>query len=197
MSKTSAYGIIFLVILFTLPVFFITIPILFVMNNKLVSLKNNVDYSYSGIDVMLKKRYDLIPNLVSSVKTVMEHESNILIKITELRSQLVKSEGQSDERFELENKMSSLLGEIRVSMENYPELKSNDNIIHLQKTLNEVEEQISASRRAYNFSVVKYNESIESIPLNIMAGAKELKPVTYFKIPEQEKTAPSVAKLFA
>lgn len=197
MSKTSAYGIIFLVILFTLPVFFITIPILFVMNNKLVSLKNNVDYSYSGIDVMLKKRYDLIPNLVSSVKAYMEHESNILIKITELRSQLVKSEGQSDERFELENKMSSLLGEIRVSMENYPELKSNDNITHLQKTLNEVEEQISASRRAYNFSVVKYNESIESIPLNIMAGAKELKPVTYFKIPEQEKAAPSVAKLFA
>lgn len=197
MSKTSAYGIIFIVILCTLPVFFITIPILFVMNNKLVSLKNNVDYSYSGIDVMLKKRYDLIPNLVSSVKAYMEHESNILIKITELRSQLVKSEGQSDERFELENKMSSLLGEIRVSMENYPELKSNDNITHLQKTLNEVEEQISASRRAYNFSVVKYNESIESIPLNIMAGAKELKPVTYFKIPEQEKAAPSVAKLFA
>jgi len=166
------------------------------MNNKLVSLKNKVEYSFSGIDVMLKKRYDLIPNLVSSVKTYMEHESGLLTRITELRSQLIESNGHSNKRFELENKMSSLLGKVQISMENYPDLKSNENIIHLQKTLHEVEEQISAARRAYNMSVVKHNESIESIPLNIMAGAKSLKPTTYFNIPSGEKANPNIGNLF-
>lgn len=197
MSKSIAFLIIIGVVIITLPIFFITIPVLIVMNNKLVSLKNKLEFSFSGIDVMLKKRYDLIPNLVSSVKTYMEHESNLLLRITDLRSKLLESDRHSNERFELENKMSSLLGKVQVTMENYPDLKSNENILHLQKTLNEIEEQISASRRAYNLSVVKYNESIESIPLNIVASAKSLKAATYFKIPEEEKAAPKVSQLFA
>jgi len=196
MSKTTSYLIIAIVIVLTLPVFFITIPLLIIMNNKLVSLKNKVEYSYSGIDVMLKKRFDLIPNLVSSVKTYMEHEAGLLTRITELRSQLIETNGDSSQRFNLENELSSLLSKVQINMENYPDLKSNENIMHLQKTLHEIEEQISAARRAYNLSVVKHNESIESIPLNIMAGVKSLKPATYFNTPKEEKANPNIGNLF-
>ena len=197
MSKSTAYLIIFVVIIITLPIFFITMPVLIVMNNKLVALKNKVEFSFSGIDVMLKKRYDLIPNLVSSVKTFMKHEEGLLTKVTELRSQLMNTDSHSEERFDLENNLSSLLGQVQVSMENYPDLKSNQNVLHLQKVLHETEEQISASRRAYNQSVVKFNESIESIPLNIMAAVKALKPFAYFTIPEGEKSNPNISSLFA
>ncbi len=197
MSKSTAYLIIIGGVILTLPVFFITIPVLIIMNNKLVSLKNKVEFSFSGIDVMLKKRYDLIPNLVSSVKTYMKHEEALLTKVTALRAKLLNTESQSEQRFTLENELSGALGQIQVTMENYPELKANENILHLQKVLHETEEQISASRRAYNHSVVKYNESIESIPLNIIAGAKGLKISTYFSIPESEKSTPNISKLFA
>lgn len=197
MSKSMAYIILIGGVIITLPIFFITIPVIIIMNNKLVSLKNKTEFSFSGIDVMLKKRYDLIPNLVSSVKTYMKHEESLLTKVTELRSKLLNTAGQSDKRFELENELTGALGQIQVTMENYPELKANQNILHLQKVLHETEEQISAARRAYNFSVVKFNESIESIPLNIMAGAKSMKPFTYFSIPETEKSVPNLDKLFA
>ncbi len=197
MSKSTAYLIIIGGILITFPIFFITIPVLIVMNNKLVSLKNAVNYSYSGIDVMLKKRYDLIPNIVSSVKSYMKHEDELLVKLTNLRTQLLSTDEHSEKRFELENTLSTLLGKVQISMENYPDLKANENVLHLQKVLHETEEQISAARRAYNSSVVKYNESIESIPLNVVAGAKSLQPFTYFEVQAEEKVNPSVSQLFA
>lgn len=197
MSKSTAYLIIIGGVLITFPIFFITIPVLIVMNNKLVSLKNAVKYSYSGIDVMLKKRYDLIPNIVSSVKSYMKHEEDLLVKLTNLRTQLLSTDEHSGKRFELENTLSNLLGKVQISMENYPDLKANENVLYLQKVLHETEEQISAARRAYNLSVVKYNETLESIPLNVVAGAKSLKPFTYYEVQVEEKVNPNVSRLFA
>lgn len=197
MSKSTAYLIIIGGVIILFPIFFITIPALILMNNKLVSLKNAVDYSYSGIDVMLKKRYDIIPNIVSSVKSYMKHEEELLLKVTSLRTQLQNTDEHSEKRFELENTLSGLLGKVQLSIENYPDLKANENVLHLQKVLHETEEQISAARRAYNLSVVNYNESIESIPLNVVAGAKSLRPFTYYEVPVEEKSNPNVGRLFA
>jgi len=197
MSKSSGYLIIIVFVLITSPIFLITIPLLIIMNNGLVSKKNKIEFAFSSIDVMLKKRFDLIPNIVSSVKTYMNHEKELLTKITALRSGFQNVDSNSTERFEMENELSGLLSSLNVNIENYPDIKSNENIIHLQKTLNETEEQISAARRVYNAAVLNYNNSVESIPTNILAGAKAYKTASFFKVPEAEKTTPNVGQLFS
>lgn len=197
MSKSSAYLIIIVFVLITSPIFLITIPLLIIMNNGLVSKKNKIEFAFSSIDVMLKKRFDLIPNIVSSVKTYMNHEKELLTKITALRSGFQNVDSNSKERFEMENELSGLLSSLNVNIENYPDIKSNENIIHLQKTLNETEEQISAARRVYNAAVLNYNNSVESIPTNILAGAKAYKTASFFKVPEAKKATPNVGQLFS
>lgn len=195
MTKSTATIIMVVLVIVTLPVFFITIPILIFSYNALVRKKNQVEFSFSGVDVMLKKRYDLIPNVVQSVQKIMTHESTLFEKITALRSKI--SDGlDTKERFGLENEMSQLLGQLSVTMENYPDIKSNENMMHLQRTLTEMEEQLSASRRAYNASVISFNNSVESIPSNIMAGFLEYKPKIYFEATEIERSTPQVGQLF-
>ncbi|WP_456479323.1 LemA family protein, partial [Nautilia sp.] len=115
------------------------------MYNSLISKKNQVENIFGSIDTLLKKRRNLIPNLVESVKAYMKHEKELLEKITELRSRAEKSVDEN-EKMNYENQISSLLGKILVSVENYPELKANENVMHLQMTLAEIEEQISAAR---------------------------------------------------
>jgi LemA protein len=99
---------------------------------------------------MLKKRYDLLPNLVATVRGYMQHERALLEEVTKVRSSAGAGNLSSDQKVELDNKVTLALGQIMVAAENYPNLKSNENFIHLQRTLNELEEQISAARRAYN-----------------------------------------------
>ncbi len=195
MTKSTATIVLIIIVLVTLPLFFITIPVLIYSYNALIRKKNQVEFSYSGVDVMLKKRYDLIPNIVQSVQKIMTHESSLFERITALRSKI--SDGMDTEkRFGLENEMSQLLGQLNVTMENYPDIKSNENMLHLQRTLTETEEQISASRRAYNSSVNSFNNSIESIPSNIMAGCLEYTSKIYFEATEIERTMPQVGQLF-
>lgn len=195
MTKSTATIVLIIIVLVTLPLFFITIPVLIYSYNALIRKKNQVEFSYSGVDVMLKKRYDLIPNIVQSVQKIMTHESSLFERITALRSKI--SDGMDTEnRFGLENEMSQLLGQLNVTMENYPDIKSNENMMHLQRTLTETEEQISASRRAYNSSVNSFNNSIESVPSNIMAGFLEYTTKVYFEATEIERTTPQVGQLF-
>lgn len=156
------------------------------MYNNLISKRNNVEYAFGSIDVMLKKRHDLIPNLVSTVKGYMTHEQDLLTKITAMRSEVLKANTTSKERFQTEGQLSSMLGKIQIAVENYPNLKANTNFLQLQATLNEVEEQLSAARRAYNASVKGYNDSVEMIPTNIMANMMGLKTRAYFEIQEGE-----------
>jgi len=196
MKKTSAIFIIGFVVIITLPIFFITIPLLIVLYNKVVKKKNKVEFSYSGIDVMLKKRMDLIPNMVSSVQKIMTHEKTLLENITRLREQLTTGDPDPKTRLPLENEMSQLLGTFSLTMENYPDLKSNDNMLHLQRTLNETEEQIGASRRAYNAAVVTFNDAIMTIPTNVIAGLLSYQLKTYFEAPNAAKENPNVGKLF-
>lgn len=196
MSKFTAILILTFIILISFPIFFITIPILFFMYNSLIKKENQVDFAYSSIDVMLKKRSDLIPNVVASVNKLMNHEKDLFERITKLRSDIKDNEHNKDKRFSLENQMSQLLGELNMTVENYPEIKSNENILHLQRTLNETEEQISASRRMYNAAVINFNNSIKTIPTNIIATAMERKEKSYFEASETDKKNPSIKKLF-
>jgi len=168
--------------------------ILILMYNSLVAKKNQVENVYGSIDALLKKRRDLIPNLVESVKAYMKHEKDLLEKITSLRSQAMKAGG--DEKMEIENKISSLLGSLFVTMENYPELKANENVMHLQMSLSEIEEQISAARRAYNQAVTDYNNAIEMIPTNIMAKYMGYKRKKVFEISEDERKNVNVGEMF-
>ena len=120
--------------------------------NSLVGKRNQVSNIRSGVDTQLKRRFDLIPNLVATVKQYITHERDLLENISALRSGIQKAAGD-EQRFALNGELSNLISKLNVVVENYPELKANENIMHLQKTLNEIEEQISAARRAYNAAV--------------------------------------------
>jgi LemA protein len=166
------------------------------MYNTLVAKKNQVTNVFASIDALLKKRYDLIPNLVATVKTYMSHEQGTLTKITELRAKAVSGLTSDDEKVDLDNRISKMLGGIMVAVENYPQLKANENFMQLQRSLNEVEEQISAARRAYNAAVTDYNNAVEMFPTNLMAGPMGYKHKQVFEISEQERQNIDVDNLF-
>lgn len=174
---------------------FVIIPIF--LYNGLIGKKNRVKNAYSTIDVMHKKRHDLIPNLVETVKQYMEHERGTLTEITELRSQIVNSNNLSDhERINLENQLSHKMSGLRVNFENYPDLKASQNFLQLQGSLNEIESQLSAARRAYNASVLEYNNGLEMFPSNVMANMMKLQPAEFFEVPEEVKETPNIKSLF-
>ena len=167
-----------------------------IMYNGLINKKNQVENAFGGMDAQLKKRYDLIPNLISTVQTYMKHEADTLTQITELRAKAVSGEISDDEKVDLDNTITSKLGGIMVAVENYPDLKASDNFNQLQRSLNEVEEQISASRRAYNASVTSYNNGVEMFPTNILAGMMQMKHKNVFEIPQFQRENVNVGDLF-
>ncbi|MBP9854015.1 MAG: LemA family protein [Candidatus Omnitrophica bacterium] len=170
--------------------------IFFGMYNGLVGKKNQVENAFSGVDVMLKKRYDLIPNLVSAVKQYMQHEKNTLTEITELRSKAVSGSLSNDEKVEIDNRISKAIGGIMVAVENYPDLKASANFLNLQRSLNEIEEQISAARRSYNASVLDYNNAVEMVPTNFIAGLMNYQRKMMFEIIDAERKNVQVGDLF-
>ena len=183
-----------IVIVIILAFFFVIIPI--ILFNSLIGKKNQVTNVFGSIDALLKKRYDLIPNLVSTVQTYMKHERQTLTDITQLRAKAVSGNLSDDEKVSLDNKISKMMGGIMVAVENYPDLKANQNFLQLQASLNEVEEQISAARRAYNSAVTDYNNAIEMFPTNIMAGMMRYKRKNVFEITEAERKNINVGELF-
>jgi len=183
-------GLILLIILIVPVIFF------FIMYNALVGKKNQVTNVFASIDALLKKRYDLIPNLVASVKNYMQHEQGTLTKITELRAKAVSGLTSDDEKVDIDNRISKMLGGIMVAVENYPDLKANQNFLQLQASLNEIEEQISAARRAYNAAVTDYNNAIEMVPTNIVASLMNFKRKQVFEISESERRNVDVGGLF-
>ena len=169
---------------------------LILIYNSLVGKKNQVANVFGSIDAMLKKRYDLIPNLVSTCKQYMSHERETLTKITELRTQAISGGMDPDQRVALDNQLSKMLSGVMVAVENYPALKANENMIHLQRTLTEVEEQLSAARRAYNAAVTDYNNACEMIPTNIFASMMGYRLKELFEIPEAERRNVNIGELF-
>ncbi len=157
--------------------------------NSLISHKNKVDYAFGGMDALLQKRTDLVPNLVSTVKGYMKNEKATLESIVAIRSEILKR-GQGDlKRFQQENILALQLSNLGVSIENYPALKANQNFLDLQAALNEVEEQLAASRRAYNAAVFDYNNALEMFPYNLLASSLGYSRKNFFET--TEKTAPS------
>ncbi len=175
----------------------VVVVIVVLLYNSLVAKKNQVDNIFASVDTLLKKRYDLIPNLVSIAKEYMEYEKELLQKVTELRTKAMRSDIGEKEMVALDKEITKTLGSIMVAVENYPELKANENMLHLQKTLTEVEEQISAARRAFNQAVTDYNNALEMIPTNILASMMGYKPKELFSIDESERKNLSVQDLFA
>lgn len=170
--------------------------ILVLMYNSLIGKKNQVENIFAGVDTQLKKRYDLIPNLVASVQQYMQHERSILEKVTELRAQATKPNISDTEKIALDRQVSSALGSIMVAVENYPELKANENVMQLQNTLHEIEAQIAAARRAYNQAVTDYNNAIEMVPTNFMANWMGYTRKAVFEITETERGNVDVKALF-
>ncbi len=167
-----------------------------ILYNTLIGKKNRIEEAFSGIDVQLKKRYDLIPNLVETVKQFMNHEKELLENVTKLRNQAMQS-NNNDEKIGFENQITAALGQLRVAVEAYPDLKSNQNFMQLQRTWNEIEEQLAASRRFFNSAVVSYNNGVEMFPTNIIASMMGYKRKQVFEIPEAEKKSPIAKELFS
>lgn len=157
--------------------------------NSLVSLRNYVRKSFSGIDIQLKRRTDLIPNLVSTVKGYASHEKKIMKAVAKARSELVNAREHEDvkEMARKDNKLESTLKSLFAVSENYPELKANKNFLELQKELKKAEDQIAASRRIYNSNVTLINNKIETFPSNLVAKLFSFKKETWFTADSKDK----------
>lgn len=171
--------------------------IIVLLYNSLIARKNAVGNAFGAIDAMLKKRYDLLPNLVETVKQYMNYERDTLTRVTELRGKVIDPKLPSDQKIQLENQINTAMRGIMVQVENYPELKANQNFMQLQGSWNEIEEQISAARRAYNAAVNSYNNACEQFPTNIMAGMMNYQLKTYLETPEEERKNISAKDLFS
>ena len=157
--------------------------------NRLISLRNQVKNSFSGIDVQLKRRNDLIPNLVETVKGYAKHEKKLLENIAKERASIMKAIDSKNvkEIAKKEESMSTALRSLLAVSENYPDLKANENFLDLQDKLTKTEDQISASRRIYNSNVTHFNTAIEVFPNNIFANIFNFEKFDFFEIKESEK----------
>ncbi len=162
----------------------------FITYNELVRNREAINNAWSQIDVQLKRRADLIPNLVNSVKGYMKHERELLEKITELRSKLVS--GTPEERMEANNQISQALKSIFAVFENYPDLKANQNVLQLQEELTTTENKIAYARQAYNDSAYFYNTMVKQIPSMFVAKLFGFKEVPYFQVDEKDREVPKV-----
>ena len=161
--------------------------------NSLVKLRNQVKNAWSQIDVQLKRRHDLIPNLIETVKGYMTHERDTLENITKARSQAVAAESVGD-KAKAEGELTSALGKFNLVVENYPDLKANQNFLSLQEELTSTENKISFSRQNYNDQVLFYNNKIQMFPSNIVAGMFQFNEEEFFEIEdEKEKEVPKVS----
>ena len=180
------YFIIFIAIIVVIGFYLVSIY------NSLIGLRNRVKNAWSQIDVQLKRRHDLIPNLIETVKGYMTHERQIMENITKYRSQAMEA-NTVGEKAQAEGLLSGALGQLRVQVENYPDLKANQNFLALQEELTSTENKISFARQAYNDQVLFYNNKIQMFPSNIVAGMFSFKEEEFFEIEDQkEKEVPKV-----
>jgi LemA protein len=161
--------------------------------NTLVVRRNAVANAFASVDAQLKKRYDLIPNLVAVVRGYAKHEQAVFKEVAELRTRALAASASTEEQLRLNAQLGGLLGNVRLLAEGYPELKADRQFLQLQATLNEVEEQLSAARRAYNAAVKNLNDGVQMVPLNLLAGLFGFRPASFFEVSGLERTAvPSV-----
>ncbi|MDX9814630.1 MAG: LemA family protein [Sulfurimonadaceae bacterium] len=181
----------------TLIVLVLIVIVLVLMYNSLVSKKNQVQNIFGSLDAVLKKRYDLVPNLVASASKFMEHEKSLLEQVTKLRVEAIKPNLDDKTKIELDSKITKALGSVMVAVEAYPELKSDTTMLHLQQSLFDIEEQISGARRAYNQAVTDYNNALEMVPTNFMASAMGYVKKDIITIEASERKNPNIKELFS
>ena len=176
----------------TLVALIIGIPLIGVgLYNRLVGLRNQVKNAWRQIDVQLKRRHDLIPNLVEVVKDYMSYEQETLEKVVQARNQAVGARNP-EEAIAAEGILGAAMGKLFALMENYPDLKANDSVSRLMEELSTTENKISFSRQFYNDSVMSLNNGVEAFPSNIIAGMFGFRHATYFEVPEGESATPKV-----
>ena len=161
--------------------------------NALIRLRNRTREAWSDIDVQLKRRHDLIPNLVESVKGYMKHERELLEKVTKYRSQAIEAQEKGDTKAlaKTEAMLGNALGKLQIAVEAYPELKANENVSQLMDELSDTENKIQSSRRFYNGQVRDFNTKIESFPNNLIAGMLSFTKFDFFEV-ENEKERENV-----
>lgn len=179
--------LIILVLLLLLPVVYVV-----VQYNWLVSLRNYISESWSNVDTELKRRYDLIPNLVATVKGYAAHEREVLERVTELRECCVANNGSPAEQAKDETQLVDALKQMLVVVENYPQLKADQQFLKLQQELITTENRIQAARRFYNGNVRDYRNKCETFPSNLVAQMFGFQPQEFFSVPPSVKEVPDV-----
>jgi LemA protein len=165
--------------------------IVIMLYNRLVAIRNQTSNAWKQIDVQLKRRHDLIPNLVEVVKDYMSYEQETLRQVIEARNQAVKAPTPAA-AMQAENALSGVMGKLFAVMEAYPDLKANQNVSRLMEELTGTENKISFARQFYNDSVMSLNNMVQSFPSNMIAGMFSFQPGTYFEVPEAETAVPKV-----
>lgn len=156
------------------------------INNRLVSLKNNRESAFADIDVQLKQRYDLIPQLIGAVKGYMNHESEVLTRVTEARSRCLQA-GTISDKIAADNNLGAALSGLNIQIEAYPDLKANANFMNLQSEISDLENKLAAVRRYFNSSTKEYNNGIEQFPSNLIANMKGYKTEPMFDLGVEQR----------
>ena len=182
-------GLITIIVISAIVLFF-----LYGMYVRIIQLKNKTKEVMSGVDVQLKKRYDLIPNILTIAQKYMEHERGLFDEITRLRSAAASIRSDVDtisQKIDLDNRIASKMSQLMVNVENYPQLKADGTMIKAMQTYSEVEEHIAAARRFYNSAVNELNNAVEIFPSSMIAGMIGIKSYPFFETDEQSRQAVS------
>lgn len=178
-----------------IPVVVLAVLIIYVIAvyNRLVSKRNQVQNAWSQIDVQLKRRHDLIPNLVNAVKGYLDHERNLLESITQARAQAIAAGGDVARRADAENQLTQALRSLFAVAESYPALRASENVQALQEELSSTENRIAFARQFYNDSALEYNTAQQQFPANLVAGPLPFSPATFYVVEaEAERAVPVV-----
>ena len=159
--------------------------------NRLVRLRNRAENSWAQVDVQLRRRYDLIPNLVEAVKGYASHEQSTFEEVTKARTAAQQAQGVA-EQAQAENTLTAAIGRLFAVAEQYPQLRATENFQQLQAQLADVEQNIAVSRQVYNDTVLTYDNALETVPTNIVAGMFNFRPRVYFETEGAAREAPSV-----
>ena len=154
--------------------------------NNLVKLRNNRENAFANIDVQLKQRHDLIPQLVATVKGYADHEKEVLMRVTEARSAAMNATSIND-KIQAENALTSALAGLKISLEAYPDLKANQNFLQLQNEISDIENKLAAVRRFFNSATKELNNAVQTFPSNLLAGIFGFKKEPMFEVPQTER----------
>lgn len=163
-----------------------------IIYNGFIHRRNRVKQAFAGIDVQLKKRWDLVPNLVQTAKTYAKHEKETLEQVVQARQSLIAGQENLGQRLDKEKNLSLGLGRLMALAESYPDLKADASFLNLQKNLTEIEAQIAAARRAYNSAVMSWNTGVQMFPGSLFAKVFGFAEADWFEMPEIERVNPQV-----